>query len=49
MSPHRRVIHLEAGVPIEATEVRRVETPDGPMHVQRPVVIQPKRAKPRKK
>lgn len=30
---------LEAGVPIEATEVRRTETPDGPMHTRRPVVI----------
>lgn len=30
---------LRAGVPIEATEVRRMETPDGPMHVRRTVVI----------
>lgn len=31
---------LEQGVPIEATEVRRVKTPDGPMHIQKHVIIQ---------
>lgn len=30
---------LEAGVPVEATDVRRIETPDGPMHVRRHVII----------
>jgi hypothetical protein len=30
---------LETGVPIEATDVRRIETPDGPMHVSRPTVV----------
>lgn len=31
--------NLESGVPIEATEVRRVDTPDGPMHIRRAIVI----------
>lgn len=30
---------LKDGVPIEATKVTRVETPDGPMHIREHVVI----------
>jgi hypothetical protein len=30
---------LTAGVQVEATEVSRADTPDGPMHVSRPTVI----------
>lgn len=34
--------NLEAGVPIEATQVQRFETPDGPMHVMaRKILNQP--------
>jgi hypothetical protein len=32
---------LESGVPIEAVQIRRVMTPDGPMHLRRHVVIEP--------
>lgn len=31
---------LRLGIPIEATEVQRIETPDGPMHVRKRVVIE---------
>lgn len=30
---------LEAGKPIEATQVRREMTPDGPIHTQRKVIL----------
>lgn len=30
---------LEAGIPIEATRIRRIETPDGPAHVREHVVL----------
>ena len=32
---------LESGAPITAYMVRRIETPDGPMHVQEPVELAP--------
>lgn len=32
---------LESGAPITAYMVRRIETPDGPMHVQEPVTLAP--------
>lgn len=41
--------NLESGVPIEATEVRRVETPDGPMHLRRHKVIELKSPDPEAK
>lgn len=31
------------GEPFEATEVRRVETPDGPMHLQTKKILTPKK------
>lgn len=32
---------LENGVPLKVYMVRRIETPDGPMHVQEPVTLAP--------
>jgi len=33
------LIQLETGKPIKATEVRRVDTPDGPMHIRRETTL----------
>lgn len=33
---------LEAGIPIEATRVRIVQTPDGPMTIRTPTAIVPR-------
>ena len=30
---------LREGTPIEATRVERIDTPDGPAHIQTPVVL----------
>lgn len=32
---------LESGAPITVCMVRRIDTPDGPMHVQEPVTLAP--------
>lgn len=34
---------LKRGIPIEATRIERHDTPDGPMHVRKHVVLNTKR------
>lgn len=32
-------LKLEKGEPIEATQVEKVDTPDGPMHIRKKVIL----------